>query len=94
MSKSKVILQTYDENGKPSSTFFEDGMDIINFAEKVDYEQLYERALGEIKELTEGRDALLAHIDDLYFEIEALKNQLDRTRMDNIGMAYQLGGPR
>lgn len=59
----------------------------------IDYQTLYDAALQEIEQLTEGRDALLAHIDDLYFEIEALKNQLDRTRMESIGMAYQLGGP-
>lgn len=59
----------------------------------IDYEEMYDAALEEIQQLTEGRDALLAHIDDLYFEIETLKNQLDRTRMESIGMAYQLGGP-
>lgn len=59
----------------------------------IDYELMYERALDEIQELAQGRDALLVHIDDLYLEIETLKNQLDRTRMETIGMAYQLGGP-
>ena len=59
----------------------------------IDYEEMYDAALEEIQQLTEGRDALLAHIDDLYFEIEALKNQLDRTRYENVSMAYKLGGP-
>ena len=59
----------------------------------IDYEEMYDAALEEIQQLTEGRDALLAHIDDLYLRIEALENQLDRTRMDNVSMAYRLGGP-
>jgi hypothetical protein len=53
----------------------------------------FDQALDEIAELEQGRDALLAHIDDLYLRIEALENQLDRTRMESIGMAYNLAGP-
>ena len=76
--KSKVIMQTYDENGKPSSTFFDDGMDIINFAEKIDYEQLYERALDEMEKLIN--------------RIQELESELDRVRYQTINQNYILGG--
>jgi hypothetical protein len=76
--KSKVIMQTYDENGKPSSTFFDDGMDIINFAEKIDYEQMYERALDEMEKLIN--------------RIQELESELDRVRYQTINQNYILGG--
>jgi hypothetical protein len=77
-NKSKVIMQTYDENGKPSSTFFDDGMDIINFAEKIDYEQMYERALDEMEKLIN--------------RIQELESELDRVRYQTINQNYILGG--
>lgn len=76
----------------------EDGKELIDRAKdgEVQWDDLtgaLDQALDEIEELSNAKEALLEHIDDLYLRIDALEAKLERTRNERVWLAYQNAGP-
>lgn len=57
---------------------------------ETDYEEMYELVLDEVERI--GRETR-EHIAKLNLRIQELENELERTRQNNISMAYNLAGP-